>query len=122
MLQIRGKIEKKLAIETGTSKSGKEWAKHGFVVNTGDKYNPEVCFSAFGSEKVEMLELLNPGDSVLVLFSVSSREFNGKYYHNLDAFKVNISNSVNVSNSQNKNEDRIQTDGATGEIMDDVPF
>jgi hypothetical protein len=37
-----------------------------------------------------MLNNLKGGQSVEVLFNVSSREFNGRYYHNLDAWKINV--------------------------------
>ena len=88
-LAVKGRITKVLSIETGTSKAGKEWKKQSFVVDTGAQYNPEVCFSLFGDEKVEMLRNYGEGQEVEVAFNVSSREFNGKYYHNLDAWKIN---------------------------------
>ena len=86
---IKGKITKVLEVESGTSKAGKEWRKQDFVVDTGDQYNPEVCFNLFGDEKIEMLFKFSEGQEVEISFNVSSREFNGKYYHNLDAWKIN---------------------------------
>lgn len=88
MLKVDGKITNILAIESGVSKADKPWKKQSFVIDTGAQYNPEVCFSLFGEEKLEMLNKYKQGDSVSVLFNVSSREFNGKYYHNLDAWKI----------------------------------
>ena len=87
-LEVKGKITKKLEVETGTSKAGKEWKKQSFVVDTGAEYNPEVAFSVFGDEKVQKLSEHEEGAEVTVSFNVSSREFNGKYYHNLDAWKI----------------------------------
>ena len=95
-LSIKGRITKVLSIETGTSKAGKEWKKQSFVVDTGAQYNPEVCFSLFGDEKVEMLRNYGEGQEVEVAFNVSSREFNGKYYHNLDAWKINPAGQVSA--------------------------
>jgi len=89
-LKIKGRITSKLEVETGTSKAGKEWQKGGFVIDTGAQYNPEVCFSLFGEEKIEMLSKFKEGDEVEVLFNISSREFNDKYYHNLDAWKIDF--------------------------------
>lgn len=88
-LKVKGSITKILKVEIGTSKAGKEWKKQGFVINTGSEYNPEVCFSLFGDDKVNMLKNYGEGQEVEVAFNVSSREFNGKYYHNLDAWKIN---------------------------------
>ena len=87
-LKVKGTISKVLDLETGTSKAGKEWKKQGFVIDTGAQYNPEVCFSVFGDEKVDMLSSFAEGQQVEVKFNVSSREFNGKYYHNLDAWHI----------------------------------
>jgi hypothetical protein len=87
-LKINGKIVSILPIETGTSKAGKEWKKMNFVVDTGAQYNPEVCFQIFGGDKAgEFLATNEEGDVITVYFNVSSREFNGKYYHNIDAWK-----------------------------------
>lgn len=88
-LKMNGKITNILEVEKGTSKAGKDWQKLSFVIDNGDTYNPTVCFSIFGSEKVENFNKYNKvGDDVEVSFNVSSREFSGKYYHNLDAWKV----------------------------------
>jgi hypothetical protein len=88
-LAVKGRITKVLSIERETSKAGKEWKKQSFVVDTGAQYNPELCFSLFADEKVDMLRNYGEGQEVEVAFNVSSREFNGKYYHNLDAWKIN---------------------------------
>ncbi len=88
-LKIEGKIVAILPIEKGVSKAGKEWEKMNFVIDTGAKFNPNVCFQIFGGDKAgEFLATNKEGDSVTVHFNVSSREFGGKYYHNLDAWKV----------------------------------
>lgn len=108
--KIAGKIVKFLPVEKGVSGAGKEWQKQSFVIDTGDQYNPEVCFSMFGDEKVEKLNQYNKvGDEVEVSFNLSSREFNGKYYHNLDAWRL----------------DKIGADTASGAAAteeDDLPF
>lgn len=87
-LALKGTISKILPVETGTSKAGKGWKKQSFVVDTGEAYNPDVCFGLFGDDKLEMLTQFAEGEAVEVAFNVSSREFNGKYYHNIDAWKI----------------------------------
>jgi hypothetical protein len=88
-LQISGKIKQFNDVESGQTKNGGEWQKQTFVVDTGDKYNPDVCFTVFGADKVENLTKYNKvGDVVNVKFNVSSREFNGKWYHNIDAWRI----------------------------------
>ncbi len=87
-LVVKGKIISILEMESGTSKAGKEWRKQSFVVDTGAQFNPNVCFSLFGEEKINMLRDFGNGQEVEVAFNVSSREFNGKWYHNIDAWKI----------------------------------
>ena len=55
-LSIKGKLSRKLSIESGTSKAGKEWKKQSFIIDTGAQYNPEICFQLFGDDKIEMLK------------------------------------------------------------------
>jgi hypothetical protein len=87
-LSITGRIHDILQEEKGTSKAGKEWRKQAFVVDTGDQYNPYVCFSVFGDEKIGMLSQFKRNDQVEVSFNLSSRDFNGKWYHNVDAWRI----------------------------------
>lgn len=88
-LAITGKLVKALDVESGTSKAGKEWKKQSFVIDTGAQFNPEVCFSLFGEDKIAMLQGINPGEEIEVSFNLSSREYNGRYYHNIDAWRIN---------------------------------
>ena len=104
-LKVKGQIVKILEVEKGTSKAGKEWQKQNFVIDTGSQYNPEVCFQLFGDEKIENLKKYNKvGQEVEVHFNVSSREYNGKYYHNLDAWKIVKASQETVSPELNKSD------------------
>lgn len=87
-LVVKGKISSVLPVESGTSKAGKDWKKQGFVIDTGDQYNPHVCFSLFGEDKIAMLGNFSEGQDVEVSFNLSSREYNGRWYHNIDAWKI----------------------------------
>ena len=42
----------------------------------------------FGDDKIQMLDGLNDGDELEVSFNISSREYNGRYFHNIDAWKI----------------------------------
>lgn len=84
-----GIVTKIIPIEKGVSKAGKEWQKLSFVIDTKDEYNPDLCLQVFGQEKCDkFIEAHGVGDEVEVNFNVYSREFKGKYYHNVDAWKV----------------------------------
>ena len=94
-LTITGKLSRKLSIESGTSKAGNEWKKQTFLLDTGSQYNPEICFQLFGEDKIELLNHYNEGEQVQVSFNLSSKEYNGRYFHNIDAWKIEKSNENN---------------------------
>lgn len=86
-MQVKGTLIQKLKPETGVSKAGKEWTKQDFVVETKEQFPKKICFTLFG-DKVALIDGVNPGSEVEVSFSVESREFNGKWYHNINAWKI----------------------------------
>ena len=102
-LEVIGKL-KKFIKESGTSKAGKEWSKQIAIVETDDKYNPIVAVSAFG-EKAEQMNKLQVGMTVAILCNVYSREFNGKYYHNIDGYHF-----TNQSDNPEVNADFVTSD------------
>ena len=111
-LKVKGKIVKILDVESGISKADKAWKKQNFVIDTGEQYNPEICFQVFGAEKCENLTKFNKvGDEVTVNFNVSSREFNGKYYHNLDAWMVKKTSAPAIGGSKLNESDTEESDG-----------
>ena len=85
-MEIKGKIVKMLKLEQGTSESGKEWQKQTAVIDTGNDFNNIVAVSAFGEDKVNSLNKLDVGMTVSILCNVYSREYKGKYYHNIDGY------------------------------------
>lgn len=86
-LVLKGKLSRILEPESGTSKAGNQWKKQEFLIETSDQFPKKVCFTLF-NDKVNALAGLNPGDEIEVSFDVESREFNNKFYHNLNAWKI----------------------------------
>tara|TARA_B100001059_G_C17654998_1_gene486479 strand:+ start:366 stop:734 length:369 start_codon:yes stop_codon:yes gene_type:complete len=120
-LAIKGKLVRKLDPESGTSKAGKEWKKQSFLVNTGAQYNPEVCFQLFGEDKIQMLEGVNAGDEIEVSFNISSREYNGRYFHNIDAWKIAQQNPV-TNNAPETIPPDMDLEPLGDDEADDLPF
>lgn len=86
-LTEKGKIIQILKAESGVSKAGKEWTKQEFVIETEDQFPKKICFTLFG-DKVSLLSGLSENTEVEVSFNVESRDFNGKWYHNINAWKI----------------------------------
>lgn len=116
-LSVKGKLSRKLSVESGTSKAGKEWKKQSFLVDTGAQYNPEICFQLFGDDKIELLNHHNEGDQVEVSFNLSSKEYNGRYFHNIDAWR--IENIGGTATSQNQDSPEFNNPSTE---EDDLPF
>ena len=108
-MEVKGKLVKKLDLETGISKAGKEWKKQSILIDTGGDFNNEIAVSAFG-DKVGQMNKLEVGMEVSVLCNVYSREYNGRYFHNIDGYFF--------TNQSNKSSDKIQN----GEAEEDMPF
>ena len=124
-LKITGTIDKILKLEKGTSKAGKDWQKQSFVLDTGEEFNNLICFSLFGEQKCDNFKKFNKvGDHVEVSFNLSSREFNDKWYHNLDAWKVF---KTDLTHSEPQEPMEMPTPKKTkkkkpAEEVDDLPF
>ena len=80
---LRGKI--KVLMDTQTFASG--FSKREFVVTTEDQYPQDVKFEAV-KDRISMLENLQPGQTVTVSFNVRGNEYQGRYYVNLQAWRV----------------------------------
>jgi len=76
-----------------------------------------VCFSLFGEDKIAMLEGLQPGSEIEVSFNLSSREYNGKYYHNIDAWRINRAAAAVVEDMP-----QAPLESLEAEDDDDLPF
>ena len=87
-MKIIGKLVQKLEVETGVSKSGKNWEKQSILIEqSGTEYNKAVAVSFFG-DKIKQLRDIEVGSEVSVSINLSSREFKGKYYHNIDGWFI----------------------------------
>ena len=86
-MEIIGKLVQKLERETGVSKTGKTWEKQSILVEQNVDFNKEVVITFFG-DKMKSIRDIEEGSDVSVSINLSSREFNGKYYHNIDGWFI----------------------------------
>ncbi len=86
-LDITGKIIQILPSTTGTSKAGKDWVKQEFIVETQEAYPKKICVGLMG-EKVQELKKYVPGNEVKVSLNIESREYQGKWYTNINAWRI----------------------------------
>jgi hypothetical protein len=87
-MEVVGKIIQVLPEQGGVSKtSGKEWKLQAYVLETQEQYPRKVHFKVFGEDRIKA----NPcqlDDVVTVSFDIESREFNGRWYTSIRAWKI----------------------------------
>ena len=87
-LEIEGTLSQKMPVQSGISSRG-QWAKQEFILEFPDgNFTAKACFTAWGQEKVQDLGKYQVGDKVKVSFNLKSREFNGRWYNDLQIWKI----------------------------------
>jgi hypothetical protein len=123
-LELTGKLSQLLPEQSGTGKNG-QWTKQDFVIETQEQYPRKVCFSAWG-DKAAQAKALKPGTFVNVSFNAESREFNGKWYTDLKAWKIDQQSQSGIpsdSASAPENSELLEPFSSAGDNEpNDLPF
>lgn len=86
-METSGKVIQVLPIQEGVSQQGKAWSSQGFVIETHDQYPRKQYIEIFGKERIEK-NLPKVDDDVTASIDIESREFNGRWYTSVRAWKV----------------------------------
>ena len=86
-MEITGKLIQKLPVKSGVSSSGNNWSKAEFVIETIEQYPRKVCANLWG-DRARALDQFQEGALITVSFDLESREFNGNWYTDVKAWKV----------------------------------
>ena len=87
-LELEGRIARKLNAQTGTSARG-AWSKQEFILEYQEGNFPsQVCMNVWGEDKVRELDKYQIGDKVKVSFNLSAREYNGRWYNDIRAWRI----------------------------------
>ena len=121
IVEIKGKIIEILPEKSGQSANG-EWRKQEYILETDTSYPKKICFMAWGDKIGEFN--LQQGENVEVSVDLESREYNGRWYTDVKAWKVsrdsmgadNAYANRGQDNSEIENGSRLSLEG------DDIPF
>ena len=87
-MEITGKIIAVLELRTGVSRtSGNTWSSQEYVIETEEQYPTKMMFGIFGEDKIQQAAI-NVGDRVKVYFDINAREYNGRWFNEIRAWKV----------------------------------
>lgn len=90
-MELKGKLIKKIS-EAGTSKAGKPWESITCIIQTEQEYN-NITAVKFMGDKAKTLDDFKEGDTVIASCNVYSREYNGRFYNNIDGWRISLNNS-----------------------------
>jgi hypothetical protein len=120
-LEVSGKIIEILPVKSGQSANG-EWRKQEYVLETEAQYPKKVCFMAWG-DKIDQFNI-QQGETVEVSIDLESREYNGRWYTDVKAWKVSRDDASAGSPPPFADQDRYEPSSMDGSPIgnDDIPF
>ena len=114
-MQLTAKLVQLLPLQTGTGKNG-QWKKQDIIVETEATYPKKICVSIWG-DKIDASQL-QAGNTLKIDFDVESREFNGRWYTDVKAWKIETAGSSSVTTE--KNTGNMGPENTSND--DDLPF
>ena len=87
-LELTGKIIAVLDKRTGVSNAtGSVWSVQQYVIETHEQYRKKMCFDVFGEDKITQFNI-QVGEELTVHFDVDAREWQGRWFNSIRAWKV----------------------------------
>ena len=117
LMQLTAKLTQVLPLQTGTGRNG-EWKKQDIIVETEGQYPKKVCISIWG-DKINSAQL-QPGAMLTISFDVESREYNGRWYTDVKAWRVEPAGAAGSQPQAEPNDDF--TNQTLTSSDDDLPF
>lgn len=114
-MELKGRVIQLLPLQSGMGKKG-QWRKQEFVVETQSQYPKKVCLSIWG-DKIDQFGITE-GDEVNVAVDLESREYNGRWYTEARAWKVEKSGSAGSPSAPPPPMEEPMDNGGS----DDLPF
>ena len=88
-MQLTAKLIQVLPLQSGTGKNG-EWKKQDILVETESQYPKKICISIWG-DKINNVQLI-VGNPYTFDLEIESREFSGKWYTDIKAWRITAGN------------------------------
>lgn len=87
-MELIGKAIAALPVKSGVSqRTGEQWQFREYVIETQEQYPKKMCFEVFGIDKLKEFNIRS-NDLIKVHFDITAREYNGKWYNSIRAWKV----------------------------------
>lgn len=120
-MELTATLVQILPLQKGMGKNG-EWKKQDIIVETQSQYPKKVCISIWGDKINE--KVLQAGNKLNISFDVESREYNGRWYTDVKAWKIEPAGSTTADQSYGDaaKESQNTYNDISNESPDDLPF
>jgi hypothetical protein len=126
-MEIKGRVTHILPEQSGEGRNG-TWRKQEYVIEIPGTYPKSVCFDIWGAN-IDAFAI-KQGEEINVSFDLESREYNGRWFTNVKAWKISRDQQAPAQNASSgpppKTEswptpaDEISSGGSND--FDDLPF
>ena len=114
-LELAGKITHALPEKSGNSARG-AWRKQEYVIEIPGDYPKQVCFMVWG-DKIDQFKIAE-GEELTIHFDLESREYNGRWYTDVKAWRVDRTDN----GAQQGSDDAPPWEEAPPLANDEIPF
>lgn len=124
IMELSGKIIAVLPAREGVSKAGNPWKTQEYVLETHDQYPRKMCFNIFGADKIDQFNI-QVGEELTVSFDIDCREWQGRWFNDIRAWKVERSapgNQLSTPEAPFPPASDAPVDFSTTNETDDLPF
>jgi len=128
--QVDGKLHKTFDTEQKTD----TFQAREFVLEISESQYPQMIKFQLTQDKCSLIDNFQVGDNLTVHFDLRGREWNDRYFTNLNAWKIDVAGAANDQQQPNKGDQKTagasndknnsQTGSNTDEMDfdDDIPF
>lgn len=119
--KAEGKIEKIFDSET----KGASFQVRQFVIEVTEGQYPQMVAFQLVQDKCTLIDDYAEGDTVEVEFDLRGREWNGKYFTNLQAWRISKAGESGDESGQTGSQSVVEKrpePKATSDFDDDIPF
>ena len=118
-MELTGKIVQLLEEKSGETSRG-SWRKQEYILETEGQFPKSVCFMAWG-EKIDEFAI-KQGERLVVSIDIESREYNGRWYTDVKAWKVSRGEGGDRADADLDRFDSMPDPTTESALEDDIPF
>ena len=120
-MEITGKIIEVLPERSGESARG-TWRKQEYIMEIEGQYSKKICFMVWGDKIDEFA--IREGEVLLAGIDLESREYNGRWYTDVKAWRVSRGKDAHIRSANDKLSDEFTEKNVNqvSALDDEIPF